>query len=107
MLDRPRHLQEDHLLPVTMSESLALGGSVGISWLSTFAAFLSAFGASPASGLFSDGVYCRAELACQPAKHSLVKLADPVKTVTGVQSYGSWNKASKCTASGCYRAGNS
>jgi hypothetical protein len=51
-------LPEDHLLRVTMSESLALGGGVGVSWLSDFSALLSVFGALPESGLFSDGVPC-------------------------------------------------
>jgi hypothetical protein len=56
--NRLRHLPEDHLLRVTMSESLALGGGVGVSWLSDFSALLSVFGALPESGLFSDGVPC-------------------------------------------------
>jgi len=56
--NRLRDLPEDHLLRVTMSESLALGSGVGVSWLSDFSAFLSVFGGLPESGLFSDGVPC-------------------------------------------------
>jgi len=56
--NRLRHLPEDHLLRVTMSESLALGGAVGINWLSDFSAFLSVSGALLGSGLFTDGVPC-------------------------------------------------
>jgi len=50
---------EDHLLRVTMSESLlALGGGVGASWLSGSSSFLSVFGVLPERGLFNDGVPC-------------------------------------------------
>jgi len=49
--NRLRHLPEDHLLRVTMSESLALGGDVSVSWLSDFCAFLSVCGGLPESGL--------------------------------------------------------
>lgn len=56
--NRMQSLPEGNLLRTVVSESLALGGEVGVSWLSDFTALLSAFGAMPTDGLFDDGVPC-------------------------------------------------
>jgi hypothetical protein len=56
--NRIQQLPAEHLLRVTVAESLALGGNVGSSWVSDFTAVLNAFGALPENGLFDDGVPC-------------------------------------------------
>ena len=56
--NRIQQLPAEHMLPVTVAESLALGGNVGSSWVSDFTAVLNAFGALPEGGLFDDGVPC-------------------------------------------------
>lgn len=56
--NRMQSLPESNLLRAVLSESLTLGGEVGVSWLSDFTALLSAFDALPVDGLFIDGVPC-------------------------------------------------
>jgi hypothetical protein len=56
--NRIQQLPAEHMLRVTVAESLALGGNVGSSWVSDFTAVLNAFGALPEGGLFDDGVPC-------------------------------------------------
>ena len=48
--NRIQQLPEESLMRAVVSESLAMGGTVGASWLSDFTALLSAFGALPAGG---------------------------------------------------------
>ena len=65
-----QQLPAEHMLRVTVAESLALGGNVGSSWVSDFTAVLNAFGALPDGGMFDDGV------PCLPSAHSVLSSFD-------------------------------